>query len=133
MEREKKQSKQEIEERPEYLRDHVGKGQASKVVQPSAVAPRVSMVAVADSMFDLHLSEKQGEKPVFLSSAIATLPGLEDLIAILGPCMIPGCDVHVLSSDKGADPLESGSGGVGMRILTHVRDLFPHRVSSRAC
>lgn len=122
MEREKKQALAR-EKQPKSVLETQGHG--APAVQRSVAAPRPSMVAVADALFDLHMDEKQGSRTNLLPSVLSTLPGLEQLVAIVGACLIPGCDVHLLSREQGVGALEGGGLGIGFKILTHLEAASP--------
>jgi hypothetical protein len=85
-------------------------GTAGQVRVP--LRPSVSALApVAEACFDLQLDEKHGARPSRAPGSLAALAGLEQLIAIVGRCLIPGCDVHFLSRE--------------LDIITHIEATSP--------
>ena len=80
--------------------------QTAPLAPAAGPTPEASSAGLADVLFDLHLDEKQGGRPDEPPTGLAGLTGLERLIAILGPCAIPGCDVHLLSRDRNGTELE---------------------------
>ena len=86
------------------------RGTAGHVRVP--LRPSVSALApVAEACFDLQLDEKHGARPSRAPGSLAALAGLEQLIAIVGRCLIPGCDVHFLSRE--------------LDIITHIEATSP--------
>jgi hypothetical protein len=116
---ERKKSEQR-DEKSAHRRAEPAQRQTAPIAQPAGRLPERSMAALADALFDLHLDENQGGRPDAPPPGLANLPGLERLIGIVGPCAIPGCDVHLLSEEKAFGLLEGGGIGVGLRILSHI-------------
>ena len=113
--------RKKLDEKSTDRRAETSRRQTEPIAPPTGRSPQPSMAAIADALFDLHLDEKQGGRPDQPPAALANLPGLERFIdGIVGPCAIPGCDVHLLSEEKAFGLLEGGGIGVGLRILSHI-------------
>ena len=72
-------------------------------------AHAAALVRVADALFDLTSSEREGatlpDEVAFLDF-VSMLPSEERLLGIVAACAIPGCDIHFVT--------------VGGQILNHV-------------
>lgn len=106
-----KNPKRELKVAPEG-RVGPARGRAAAIGPTPRPAASIRTVDLADAMFAVSQAEQAGRQPersvlkAWLDAEKAS--GNDELLGILGPCVIPGCDVHILtlSQDDILDHIE---------------------------